>query len=190
MLPALSRSVGLRPICCGDCAGDIPVPPHARALYVGTATALDYSPVRYWDTDDVMPETTNADTRYATQIRRAAEDYTDNTDLAVDYCSSSCTDSNIRHCEADYGNTTWAARVQLSPPVITYATVQWNAHWGQYNNFVANRLASHEMGHAFGLEHSEDCGTVTPQLYAVMGCPEPNKVVLHDHNIEDIDNRY
>lgn len=160
------------------------------ALYVGTATAHEYNPVRYWDTNHVMPETTNADTRYATQIRQAAEDYTDNTALAVDYCSSSCSGSNIRHYEADYGNTIWAARVQLNPPDITYATVQWNAHWGMYNNFDANRLARHEMGHAFGLEHSEECGAISPQLYAVMGCAEPGKAVLHDHDIQDMNDKY
>ena len=97
---------------------------------------------------------------------------------------------NTRRYEADYGNTTWAARVQLPPGDITYATVQWNAHWGKYNNFVANRLARHEMGHAFGLEHSEECGTVSPQLYAVMGCAEPGKAVLHDPDIQDMNDKY
>lgn len=45
------------------------------ALFAGTATAHEYSSVRYWDTGEVMPETTNVDTRYATQIRKAAADY-------------------------------------------------------------------------------------------------------------------
>ena len=99
-------------------------------LWAGTAEAHNYVPNKQWNYPSVTPNTTNADTSYATQISSAASDYRNNTDLYVSHCSGTCSGSNIRHYEADYGITSWAARALYSGNVISYATIQWNGHTG------------------------------------------------------------
>ena len=131
------------------------------------------------------------DTNYATQISSAASDHRNNTDLYVSYCSGSCPSSNVRHYEADFGNTSWAARALFNGNVISHATIQWNGHWGTFENIISHRLARHEMGRAFGLNHVP-CGggPHATTIWSVMGCPESGQYTLHDHDIDDIDDKY
>ena len=159
-------------------------------LVWGDVSAHDYSPPKKWDTS-ITPNTTSVDTWYAWEIRSAARDFTSNTDLAVEYCSSSCSGSNIRHYENDHGMTGWHARVLFHGNTIRYATVQWNAHSGRIDSFTAHRLARHEMGHAFGLDHVP-CGggpyeTSPP---SIMGCPSSGVRDLHTHDIQDMNKKY
>ena len=159
-------------------------------LLWGDVSAHDYSPPERWDTS-VTPNTTNVDTRYTSAIRSAANDYTSNTDLRVVYCASSCSRSNIRHYESDFGRRNWAARVYTRGNPISSAIVQWNAHNGRIDSFTAHRLARHELGHAFGLDHVP-CGggpyeTSPP---SIMGCPSNGVRDLHTHDIDDINAKY
>ena len=174
--------MGLRLALALVLAGAIPA-----FLLWGEAAAHEYNPPERWDTS-ITPVTTNVDTRYASAIRSAAGDYTSNTDLRVDYCASSCSGSNIWHYENDFGRNTWAARVMRRGNPTSSAIIQWDAHNGRFDEFTANRLARHELGHAFGLDHVPCKGpTAAP---AIMGCPTNGVSDLHDHDIDDINDKY
>lgn len=157
-------------------------------LLWNSVSAHDYSPPARWDTS-VTPNTTSVDTQYASAIRSAANDYTSNTDLRVDWCDAPC--GNIWHYEGDFGRGNWAARVYTRGNPISSAIVRWNAHHGRFDSFTAHRIARHELGHAFGLDHVP-CGggpyeTSPP---SIMGCPSNRVKDLHTHDIDDINAKY
>ena len=64
-------------------------------LLSGKALAHDWPGSHVWDTS-IAAKTSNGNTGYATQIESAADDYTDNTNLPVSYCTEPCTEK-IRH---------------------------------------------------------------------------------------------
>lgn len=162
----------------------------AGAILLGdSVSAHDYSPPKRWDTS-ITPNTTSVDTRYASEILSASSDYTSNTDLRVNWCIAPC--GNIRHYENDFGRGNWSARVRrtIGNPIRS-ATIQWNAHHGRIDSFTAHRIARHELGHVFGLDHVP-CGggpyeTSPP---SIMGCPSSGVRDLHTHDIDDINDKY
>lgn len=157
-------------------------------LLWGNISAHEYSPPQKWDTS-VRPVTIDVSSGYASAILSAANDFTLNTDLEVDYCTSRC--GNISH----YGTrrmTTWAARAQyyLRGNLIRHATVYWNAHNGPYGSEVANYIARHEMGHVFGFPHVPCSGPSHAESVMVTGCSGIQPATLTAHDRADINNKY
>ena len=113
-------------------------------LLVGKVAAHDWSPPHVWDTS-ITTETSNGNTSYATHIQSAASDYTNNTDLAVDYCTEPCTE-NIRQVEDNYGPVNWDAYAYWYGDPVYKGKVKWNSYYSK-TNISVHRLARHEMGH-------------------------------------------
>lgn len=158
-------------------------------LFIGErASAHNYNPDIVWSSS-ITPRVTDLNTDYESEIQSARRDFNDNTDLAVYRCSWVC-NGNLRHSQADYGDVGWAARTRRHGNPVTHAYVDWNGHYSQ-DSFTAHRLARHEMGHAFGLDHVP-CGggPNEPNIYSIMGCPESGVKVLHDHDIDDMNDKY
>ena len=149
------------------------------SLFWNTAIAHEYSPNRRWDTSNV-PRVTDGNTGFGTYIRSAADDYTRNTDLAVRYCASPCT-HNIYNYKANFGYTKWAAQIHRYGNPVRKARIEWNEYHAPFTVKEKHRLARHEMGHAFGLDHVPKSGPA-----AIMGDPKEWSHVLHMHDKDDI----
>ena len=152
------------------------------------ASAHNYSPDIVWSSS-ITPKVTDLNTDYETEIKSARRDYNDNTDLGVKWCDWPC-NGNLRHTQGDFGDVGWAARAWRYGNPVTNATIEWNGHYSQ-SSFTAHRLARHEMGHAFGLDHVP-CGggPYEDDIKSIMGCPEAGKKVLHKHDINDMNDKY
>ena len=158
-------------------------------LLAGKAGAHNYYPDIVWDDDNVTPKTANVDTSYAAPIRGAAHDYNTNTDLTVEHCDWPCS-ANIEHRSVRGRTKEWSARARRNANPVTEGTVEWNSRV-RNSAFTAHRLARHEMGHIFGLDHVE-CGggPREPDIKSIMGCPEDGKKILHAHDISDMNKKY
>ena len=139
-----------------------------------------------WDTS-IAAKTSNGNTGYATQIESAADDYTDNTNLPVSYCTEPCTEK-IRHVEYNHGDTGWDAYALWWGNPVYKGKVKWNSYYSK-TNITIHRLARHEMGHIFGLGHPP-CPGDPGGVDSVMGCPRAGKYELHAHDINDINDKY
>lgn len=156
-------------------------------LVWGDVSAHDYSPPKKWDTS-ITPNTTSVDTRYAWAILSAANDYTFNTDLTVNYCISRC--GNIRHYEKDHGRRPWAARALTVGNPIRHGTIDWNAFYGPFDNDSANLIARHELGHVFGFDHVPCSGTRYAWSVMMDACTGGLPSVLTNHDKADVNNKY
>ena len=66
--------------------------------------------------------------------------------------------------------------------------VRWNSYYSK-TNITVDRLARHEMGHIFGLDHPP-CPGESGGVASVMGCPNDGKYDLHTHDRDDINVKY
>ena len=94
-------------------------------ILVAKAAAHDWPGGHVWDTN-IDAKTSNGNTGYATQIESAADDYTDNTDLPVGYCTEPCTE-NIRHVEYNHGDTGWDAYAYWYGNPVYKGKIKWNS---------------------------------------------------------------
>ena len=156
-------------------------------LLAGKAAAHDWPGGHAWDTS-ITTETSNGNTSYATQIQSAASDYTNNTDLPVSYCTEPCIE-NIRQVEEDYGPTNWDAYAYWYGNPEYRGKVKWNSYYNPKANIVVHRLARHEMGHIFGLDHPP-CPGDPGGVASIMGCPRDGEHDLHTHDRDDMNVKY
>ena len=153
-------------------------------LLVGRAAAHEFADPHSWDTN-VTPKTSNGTTALATFLSSAANDYTTNTDLEVDYCNEPCTE-NIRNIMVNRGHDRYSAIAFWTGNPAYEGRIEWNSYYsGGWGSRTKHLLARHELGHIFGLEHVPETGPAS-----VMGEPRDHLQVLHTHDKDDINVKY
>jgi hypothetical protein len=155
-----------------------------------------------WDTN-VTPVVENRTEDYSDNVGWAVDDYDSNTDLSVDQCEDNGNCGIIIHDQGNWGNSGWdgyAHALSDNEECIDWETGQWTGNcddddnrvdfaWILYNDFygwyeLPSFGARHEMGHVFGLAHTnDDCDE-----WSVMreGECRPNvPISLTSHDIND-----
>ena len=153
-------------------------------LLAAKAAAHEFPNPQSWDTS-VTPKTSNGTAALATFLSSAASDYTNNTDLDVDYCNEPCTEniSNIMINNGDDGYAAWA--FWTGNPAYE-GRIEWNSYYaGGWSSRTKHLLARHELGHIFGLDHVPETGPAS-----VMGRARDHMHVLHTHDKDDINVKY
>ena len=157
----------------------------AGALFlVDRAAAHEFASPHSWDTS-VTAETSNGTTAFATFLSSAANDYTTNTDLDVDYCNEPCTE-NISNIMVNNGNDGYSAWAFWTGDPAYEGRIEWNSYYaGGWNNRTKHLLARHELGHIFGLAHVPETGPAS-----VMGEAREHMQTLHTHDKDDMNVKY
>ena len=153
-------------------------------LVAGRVAAHEFPSPHSWDTG-VTPLTSNGTTPLGTYLSSAASDYTNNTDLEVDYCTEPCTE-NITNKMVNWGDNRVSARAYWTGNPAYEGEIRWNSHYaGGWSARTKHLLTRHELGHVFGLDH---VNASTPA--SVMGEAREHMQVLHTHDKDDINVKY
>ena len=147
----------------------------------------------YWDVANIQIKVKNNTSSYGVQISSATSDYNNNTDLSAQTSTSSCT---ICHAQGNWGMSGWVARalpysyrticVNAATGVptgycnttnhkVSLGHVQWNDYYGTSRPHF---IARHEMGHLFGLAHT-NC-SYSSVMQGVVCNPYPAALTGHD----------
>lgn len=137
-------------------------------FFAATAYAYSLNPlcVRFQNSGSLKYKvTTQGDYFYGLQIGNAIGKW--NTAANLIYCSYSANNTNIYFYTNDYGNTGWAGQCRY--PNITLpntSTIKLNEYYignpigDPYNSNYALNASLHELGHAYGLNHSPSTSSV------------------------------
>ena len=151
---------------------------------VGRAAAHEFASPHNWDTS-VTPKTSNGTTALATFLSSAANGYTTNTDLEVDYCNEPCTE-NISNIMVNRGNDGYSAIAYRAGNPAYEGEIQWNSYYaGGWSNRTNHLLTRHELGHSFGLDHVPGSSPAS-----VMGVAREYINTLHTHDKDDMNVKY
>ncbi len=153
-------------------------------LLPAKAAAHEFASPHSWDTS-VTAKTSNGATAFATYLSSAANDYTSNTDLDVDYCNEPCTE-NISNIMVNRGSNGLSAQAFWTGNPAYEGRVEWNSHYASgWSSRTKHLLARHELGHIFGLDHVPGNSPAS-----VMGQAREHKHTLHTHDKDDINVKY
>jgi hypothetical protein len=126
--------------------------------------------------------------RWQDQVEAAAQEWSDRSGVLNVSMTTGATDGAtrkecpapdgaVRICNADYGNTSWAAitRVVMTGDHIVRAKIKLNDRGA----FAYRALACHEIGHALGLAHrkpSETTSCMTPSVMRSQRHPDRHDI--------------
>ena len=176
----------------------------ALVLPVAVVSAHNYPTSYKWDTGDTI--TVESRIPQSTYVHSAADDYDDNTDLAVNRCSPDSECGNVIHYDGYYGPTeppAWADVLSESEPCFDndhdlngycnetnhksdFSYIYYNTEYSYSNNAIYAVIARHEMGHVWGLRHPA-CSVVSVMRDGICGTLYG---YLTTHDISDMNAKY
>ena len=178
----------------------------AIALPAAAVFAHDYSPPYKWDTGVTI--TVESRMPHSADVHSAADDYDDNTDLAVNRCSPNSNCGNVIHYDGYYGPAeppAWADPLSQMEPCsdddhvvngycnetnhkVDFSYIYYNTAYN-YAPLVSV-ITLHEMGHVWGLDHTS-CSKVSVMKPGPGTCQgSVQYAYLTQHDIDDINAKY